>query len=333
MKRTTSSPGKRALIALASGLVAMSATFSALAGDYPERPITLVAPYGPGGAADLSARMIAGAAPAHLGQPILAINKTGAAGVVGSNFVKNSKPDGYTLLSARVGSQMGVPAMNKTIPYAWDEFTFLGLIEVNPFVLVVNPDSGIKTFADFEKKIKDGEEMTYSSAGVGTLLHIAVAVMSNSMGSDFEKLTHVPYKGGGKARAAVVGGQVDFSFQNLSAVAGAVEAGQLTPLVVTTTDRQPIIPDVPTAAEAGYTDLEKIIGWSAIYGPPGLPDDVVAKWTETLQALKEDNAWKRMTQGLGNIVDVRSPEDTKAYVGEQYKVYDETLEKLGLRIE
>jgi tripartite-type tricarboxylate transporter receptor subunit TctC len=325
--------GKSLLAAVIAAAATLTAAPGAIAGEYPERPITLVAPYGPGGASDLSARMVAGAAPTYLGQPILAVNKTGAAGVVGSNFVKNSKPDGYTLLSARVGSQMGVPAMNKTIPYAWDDFTFLGLLEVNPFVLVVNPESGINTFADFETKIKGGEEMSYSSAGVGTLLHIAVAVMSNGMGSDFDKLTHVPYKGGGKARAAVVGGQVDFSFQNLSAVAGALEAGQLTALVVTTTERQPIIPDVPTAAEAGYTDLEKIIGWSAIYGPPGLPDDVVAKWTETLQAMKEDKAWNRMTKGLGNIVDIRSPEDTKAYVGEQYKVYDETLAKLGLRIE
>ena len=86
---------------------------------------------------------------------MLVVNKTGAAGVVGSNFVKNSKPDGYTLLSARVGCQMGVPAMNKTIPYKWDDFTMLGLIERNPFVLVVNPKSSIKTFADFEKKIKN----------------------------------------------------------------------------------------------------------------------------------------------------------------------------------
>ncbi|MBX2826481.1 MAG: tripartite tricarboxylate transporter substrate binding protein [Gammaproteobacteria bacterium] len=332
MKRLYKTLRSGALAAVTTAMLAVAAA-PVQASDYPNRPITLVAPYGPGGASDLSARMIAGAAPSYLGQPILAINKTGAAGVVGSNFVKNSKPDGYTLLSARVGSQMGVPAMNKTIPYAWDDFTFLGLIEINPFVLVVNPDSGIKTFADFEKRIKEGAEMTYSSAGVGTLLHIAVAVMSNGMGSDFEKLTHVPYKGGGKARAAVVGGQVDFSFQNLSAVAGALEAGQLLPLVVTTTERQPIIPDVPTAKEVGYADLEKIIGWSAIYGPPGLPDDIVAKWSETLQSLKDDTAWKRMTAGLGNIVDIRTPEETKAYVGEQYKVYDETLLKLGLRIE
>ena len=317
----------------AMALVLAALPMSVMAEDYPDRPITMVVPYGPGGASDLSARMIAGAAPTYLGQPILAVNKTGAAGVVGSNFVLNSANDGYTLLSARVGSQMGVPAMNKTIPYAWDDFTIIGMTELNPFVLVVNPESGIETFADFEAKIKAGEEMSYSSAGVGTLLHIAVAVMSNAMGADFEKLTHVPFKGGGKARAAVVGGQVDFSFQNLSAVAGALEAGQLTALVVTTTDRQDIIPDVPTAAETGYTDLEMIIGWSAIYGPADLSDDVVAKWTETLNALKDDAAWNRMTKSLGNIVTIMSPEDTKAFVEAQYNTYNDTLEKLGLQIQ
>ena len=232
---------------LIAGAVMVTLPLATAQADYPERPVTLVAPYGPGGASDLSARMFAGAAPQHLGQPILAINKTGAAGVVGSNFVVNSKPDGYTLLSARVGSQMGVPAMNKTIPYNWDDFTMIGLIEVNPFVLTVNANSDIKTFDDFAKKIKAGEELTYSSAGVGTLLHIAVAVMANALGADFEKLIHVPYKGGGKARAAVVAGQVDFSFQNLSAVAGALEANQLRALVVTMPERQPIIKDVPTA--------------------------------------------------------------------------------------
>jgi len=315
----------------AGAILAFSA--SAVLAEYPDQPIKMVVPYGPGGAADLSARMIAGSAPTYLGQPILTVNKTGAAGVVGSNFVVNSAADGYTLLSARVGSQMGVPAMNRTIPYAWDQFTILGMLEINPFVLVVNPDSGIATFADFEAKVKAGEEMSYSSAGVGTLLHTATAVMSNAMGADFEKLTHVPYKGGGKARAAVVGNQVDFSWQNLSAVAGALESGQLTALVVTMPERQSIIPDVPTASEVGYTDLEKIIGWSAIYGPPNLPDDVVVKWSKTLQSLKEDKAWNRMTKGLGNIVTIMSPEETKAFVEAQYNVFSETMQKLDMVIE
>ena len=232
-----------------ASLSSIALSIGAQAADYPTRPITIVVPYGPGGASDLSARLIAASSPAFLGQPVMAVNKTGAAGVVGSNFVKNAKPDGYTLLSARVGSQMGVPAMNKTIPYKWDDFTILGLIEVNPFVLVVSPKSGIRTFADFEEKIKKGEEMSYSSAGVGTLLHTGVAVMADAMNADFEKLIHVPFKGGGKAAAAVISGQVDFSFQNLSAVSGKIDAGQLIPLVVTTPERQKIIANVPTAQE------------------------------------------------------------------------------------
>ena len=131
---------KKSLRNLALSIASLSSialSIGAQAADYPTRPITIVVPYGPGGASDLSARLIAASSPAFLGQPVMAVNKTGAAGVVGSNFVKNAKPDGYTLLSARVGSQMGVPAMNKTIPYKWDDFTILGLIEVNPFVLVV----------------------------------------------------------------------------------------------------------------------------------------------------------------------------------------------------
>lgn len=316
-----------------TSLTAVVSSYAVQASDYPSRPITIVVPYGPGGASDLSARLVAGSAPAYLNQPVLAVNKTGAAGVVGSNFVKNAKADGYTLLSARVGSQMGVPAMNKTIPYKWDDFTILGLIEVNPFVLVVSPQSGLKSFADFEKKIKNGEEMSYSSAGVGTLLHTGVAVMADAMNADFEKLIHVPFKGGGKAAAAVVSGQVDFSFQNLSAVSGKIEAGQLIPLVVTTPERQKIIENVPTAREVGYQNIEMVIGWSAIYGPPGLPDAVVTKWTDTLQKLKGDQGWNKMTKSLGNIVDIRSPADTKAYVEAQYKAYDKALKKMGLRIE
>jgi tripartite-type tricarboxylate transporter receptor subunit TctC len=316
-----------------TSLTAVVSSYAVQASDYPSRPITIVVPYGPGGASDLSARLVAGSAPAYLNQPVLAVNKTGAAGVVGSNFVKNAKADGYTLLSARVGSQMGVPAMNKTIPYKWDDFTILGLIEVNPFVLVVSPQSGLKSFADFERKIKNGEEMSYSSAGVGTLLHTGVAVMADAMKADFEKLIPVPFKGGGKAAAAVVSGQVDFSFQNLSAVSGKIEAGQLIPLVVTTPERQKIIENVPTAREVGYQNIEMVIGWSAIYGPPGLPDAVVTKWTDTLQKLKGDRGWNKMTKSLGNIVDIRSPADTKAYVEAQYKAYDKALKKMGLRIE
>lgn len=305
----------------------------ALAKDYPTRPITLVVPYGPGGAADLSARLIAGTAPSYLGQPILAVNKTGAAGVIGSTYVARSRPDGYTLLSARVGSQMGVPAMNKTIPYKWDDFSFIGLIETNPFVLVVAGDSKINSFADFKAKVEAGEGLTYGSAGVGTLLHIATAVMADNMGVGLDNLTHVPFKGGGKARAAIIGGKVDFMWQNLSGVINAMKAGQLKALAITTPERFTVVEHLPTVRELGYPGMEKIVGWSAIYGPKNLPKPILDRWVQTLKKLEQDKAWTRMTTGLGNVVDVRSPEDTKAFVQAQYEAFDATLNKLGLRIE
>lgn len=326
--------GRKFLTLLSTAaLGAVLSLSAAQAADYPERPITVVIPYGPGGASDLSGRLIAGSAPSYLGQPILAVNKAGAAGVTGSNFVLNAKPDGYTLLSARVGSQMGVPAMNKTIPYKWDDFTILGMLELNPFVLIVNPDSPYKTFADFEKAVKDGAELTYSSAGVGTLLHIATAVMIDAMGADPDKFTHVPFKGGGKARTAVVSGAVDFSWGNLSASIGAMESGQVTALAVTTPERFAAIPDIQTVSEAGYPTLEKIIGWSAMYGPPGLPEEVVNAWVDAIGKLKEDKAWLRLTKGLGNIVQIMDPEATKAFVEDQYNVFNDAIAKLGMTIE
>ena len=109
--------------------------------EYPTKPIQIIIPYDAGGAADLQARIIAGVAPQYIGHAVIASNRTGAGGVTGSNFVVRSKPDGYTLLLARVGSQAGVPAINPSIPYKWNDYTFLGLLEKNPFVLVVNSKS------------------------------------------------------------------------------------------------------------------------------------------------------------------------------------------------
>ena len=307
---------------------ALAIAMPVAAAEYPSRPITLVAPYGPGGASDLHARVVAGTATKYLLQAVLAVNKTGAAGVVGSNFVVRAKKDGYTLLSARVGSQAGVPAFNPNIPYKWDDFTFLGLTERNPFVLTVNAKTGPKSFKEFQDGIKSGKIKSYSSAGVGTLLHLAALVMADDMKVDANSLTHIPYKGGGKARAAVVGGQVDFSWQNLSAVIGAIRAGQARALAVTTTKRFAAIKDVPTVSELGYPNMETIIGWSGIFGPPGLPKPVVDKWVEVLASLKKDKAFNKLIKNLGSIPDVRSPADTKAFVKNQYETFKKVTAKI-----
>jgi tripartite-type tricarboxylate transporter receptor subunit TctC len=299
---------------------------------YPTKPVTMVSPYGPGGAADLAARTISATAPSYLGNGVLVVNRTGAAGVTGSTSVAKGKPDGYTLLLARVGSQAAVPAMNRKIPYKWDDFTFLGLLELNPFVLVVNADSPYKTLDDIKAAAKSGNKLSYSSAGVGTLLHVAMVMTLDEFGLKQSAMKHVPYKGGGKAAAALVGGHVDMMFQNLSGVIGNIQAGKLRALAVSTKKRVLSIKDVPTVAEAGYPGLETIVGWSGVWGPKNMPDEAIAKWTEVLSKLKTDKAWNKLTKALGSVPSIRNSADTKAFVKTQYEAFKELTERLGMTI-
>ena len=136
-----------------------------------------------------------------------------------------------------------------------------------------------------------------------------------------------------EAAAAVVGGHVDMIFQNLSGVISNIRAGKARALLVSTPERVETIPDVPTASEAGYPELGKVIGWSGVWGPPGMDQGAADKWVEVLGKLKDDKAWNKLTKGLGSIPSVRNPEDTKAFVEAQYNTYNDTLEKLGLQIQ
>ncbi len=313
--------------------VAMIAASGIAAAEYPTKPVTLVSPYGPGGAADLAARTLSATAPGYLGNGILVVNRTGAAGVSGSTTVAKGKPDGYTMLLARVGSQAAVPAINRTIPYAWDEFTFLGLLELNPFVLAVSADSPYNSLDDVKAAIEGGADLSYSSAGVGTLLHVAMVMTLDQFGMGADAMKHVPYKGGGKAAAAVVGGHVDMLFQNLSGVISNIQAGKLKALAVTTPERVLSIKDVPTVSEAGYPELQAVVGWSGLWGPPGLSDEVVNKWVEVLAKIAEDKAWLKLTKGLGSIPYVQPPAETKAFVENQYLAFKTLTEKLGMTIQ
>lgn len=317
----------------AAGLAALVASGGAMAADYPAKPVTLVVPYGPGGAADLAARTLSNEAPEYLGQNILVVNKTGAGGVVGSTQVAKSRKDGYTLLMARVGSQATVPAINRTIPYKWDDFTFLGLIEKNPFVLGVAADSKYQSFEELKAAIQNGERLSYASAGVGTLLHMAMLILLDDIGVGSEALIHVPFKGGGKATAAVVGGHADLIFHNLSGLSGAIESGQIRPLLTTTPERFASIPDTPTAQEMGHPNLENVIGWTGVWGPKDLPEDVVAAWVDVLGKISADDSWLEATGKLGSVPAVLSPADTQAFVEGQVQTFSSVAESLGMVIE
>ena len=321
----------RKAVSILIGAATLAASGIVLA-EYPTKPVTLVSPYGPGGAADLAARTLSATAPGYLGNGILVVNRTGAAGVSGSTTVAKGKPDGYTMLLARVGSQAAVPAINRTIPYAWDEFTFIGLLELNPFVLAVSADSPYNSLDDVKAAIEGGADLSYSSAGVGTLLHVAMVMTLDQFGMGADAMKHVPYKGGGKAAAAVVGGHVDMLFQNLSGVISNIQAGKLKALAVTTPERVLSIKDVPTVSEAGYPELQTVVGWSGLWGPPGLPDEVVTKWVGVLEKVSEDKAWLKLTKSLGSIPYVQPPAETKIFVEKQYLAFKTLTEKLGMTI-
>ncbi len=270
-------------------------------------------------------------APQYIGQPVLVVNKTGAGGVVGSTFVHQADPDGYALLLARVGSQAVTPALNETIPYKYDGFTFLGLLELNPFVFVVRADSPYKTFGDLVGALKaDPGKLSYSTSGPGTILNMGPQMLFDILGLPSDAATMVPYKGGGGAATALVGGHVDFLGINLAPVLNHIQAGKLRALAVTTDKRFHAIPDVPTVHELGYSQLGTIIGWSGLYGPPGLQKEVVDKWVAALQKVSKDKTWKSLTTKLGSVPQIRPPEATASFVKEQYQTYRKLGEKLGL---
>ena len=319
------------LVRIATGGVFLALAAAASA-KYPTKPVTLVSPYGPGGAADLAARTLAGTAPAYLGNAVLVVNRTGAAGVTGSTTVAKGRKDGYTVLLARVGSQAAVPAINRKIPYVWDEFTFLGLLELNPFVLVVNAKSPLKSPGRSQVGAERRSEAQLFFGGRRYAAACRHEHGPRPVRNGTGRHEACAYKGGGKAAAAVVGGHVDMMFQNLSGVIGNIRAGKMRALAVSTPNRVAALPDVPTVAEAGYPALETVVGWSGVWGPPGMNGEAADKWVEVLGKIKSDQAWIKLTKGLGSIPHVLGPADTKAFVKKQYEAFRNLTEKLGMTI-
>jgi tripartite-type tricarboxylate transporter receptor subunit TctC len=321
-----------ALASLAASLIAsLLVALPALA--YPDRPITLIAPFTPGGDADLSARNLAPAAQRILGQPIVVLNKAGASGALGSQQVKDATPDGYTLLVARVASHAVLPALKKNLSYKWNDFTFIGLLELNPVVCVVHADSPFHTLDDLKHAITtQPRKLNYSSSGIGTILHLGTQLLLQAFGAPSDAAAHVPYKGGGEAALAVLAKEVDFSCLNFPSAVGLIQSKRLRALAVLTPTRLKDIPDVPTAREAGYPQLEAIVGWSALLGPPRMDPAALATWIETLRTVGKDAGWRAAEEKIGSIPRMLSPQETERFMGEQYDIYARLAAQLHLEV-
>lgn len=316
---------------IGAALLAVMLPFAAPAQKYPTRPILIVAPFSAGGDSDLAARNLAAVLPKYLGQNAIVLNKVGASGAIGSEFVKNAAPDGYTLLLARVGSQATLPALKPDLGYKWNDFTFLGVLELNPYVCAVRANSPYKTFGELVEGIrKNPGKLKYSTAGVGTIHEMGPQLLFDQLKLGKEAAIQIPYKGGGDAAVALLSSQVDFGCSNLGTVLGFIVSGQLRGLLVTTPERYREIPNVPTAREAGYPFLERIIGWSALYGPPRMDRKLVSAWNETLQKVAKDPAWVGATEKIGSVPRIMPAEATMKFVKEQYETYYQLGKSINL---
>jgi tripartite-type tricarboxylate transporter receptor subunit TctC len=305
----------------------------AMAQAYPSKPITLVIPFGAGGDSDLSGRLLAQYAAKYLGNAsFVPLNRVGASGSIGTMVVRTAPADGYTLLVARIATHAVYPALESKAPYKWNEFTMLSLLELNPFICAVKADSAIRTVQDLHAAIrKDPGKLNFSTAGPGTSQNMAAQYLMSLAGLKPDAAVGIHYKSGGEVTTAVLSGQVQFACNNATTMVSQIRAGALRGLFVTTPERLPETPDVPTAREAGVPNMEKIVGWSALMGPPGLPKDVTERWVAALASLAKDPEWLAGIAKIGGIPAIRSPAETEKYVKEQYELYDGLITTLGIR--
>jgi len=311
--------------------LALAATHAAAQG-YPTRPIQFVVPFAAGGDSDLSGRNVAQTASKYLNNtPIVAVNRVGASGAIAATLVKNAVPDGYTLLVARIATHAILPALDSKLPYQWNEFTMLSLIELNPYVCFVRSDSPHKSAADLIGVIRRNPgKLNFSTSGVATSQNMAAQYWMTLAGLTKDHAVGIHYKGGGEVTTAVLGGQVDFACNNAPTVIPQVKAGRLRALFVTPV-QIPDLLDVPSAREAGYPDMEKIVGWTALMGPGKLPKAIVSRWTDVFARLAKDPDWQAGNARIGGVAAIRSPAETEQYVREQYELYDKLVTALGIR--
>lgn len=314
-------------------LVLLLAAAGAAHAQYPSRSVLLVVPYTAGSDADLAARNLAQHASRHLGQTLVVMNQPGASGAIGTVAVRNAPPDGYRLLLTRIANQVILPATDRKTPYAANDFTFLSLIDINPFVCAVKADAPYASMKDLVGEIrKHPGKLNFGTVGDGTIQNFGPQYLFNLAGLPKDAAVGVPYKGSGELTGALLGGHVQFVCSNLGALLGHFQAGSLKALMTTT--RQPLkeLPNVPTARTLGWPEMERLAAWSALAGPRGLPPlGVVGVWTDVMAKLAHDPAYLAGVEKLGAIPAVRPPAETDKFVRDQYELYAKLAERLGLR--
>lgn len=287
-------------------LAALALALIAPAHAWPEKSITIVVPFPPGGSTDTLARSIGAKMQEKLGQTVIVDNKAGATGTIGAALVKRAAPDGYTVLVSSLGPFVIAPHLIKNVAYdAGKDFDLLTVAVQAPNVLVVPAASPHKSVADVIAALKKTpDKISFASSGNGSSDHLTAELFWLQTGTSG---VHVPYKGGAPAVSDLLGGQVDASFQNINAIVQHVNGGKLRALAVTGAKRSTLLPNVPTLSESGVKDAD-VYSWQGIAAPKGLPADVKAKLHAAIVAALNDPGVKPKLLEVGFEIVANTPE-------------------------
>ncbi|MEN3363913.1 MAG: putative tricarboxylic transport rane protein [Burkholderiales bacterium] len=320
---------RRFLLKFAAAALPLLAVSSAFAQNYPNKPITLVAPFSAGGALDLIARSVGQKLTEEWGQSVVVDNKAGAAGIIGSQYVARSAPDGYTLLLGATTTHGINPSLYQKLPYdAVKDFTPVSLVATIPHILVVNPSVPVNTVSEFIQYAKSKPGLAFGSAGIGSPHHLAGEMLKTQARID---LLHVPYKGSAPAMVAVMSGEVSFMSVEITAAMPHIKAGKLKPIAVASSKRIPSI-DLPTFAESGLPGFE-VTAWYAVFAPQGTPKDVVAKLNGAISKAIVMKDVKEKFASLGAVPVGGTPEELGVYVKAELGRWSAAVKSSGAKAE
>ena len=314
-----------------AAMMSMSWHTASVAQAYPTKPVTFIVPFPPGGGTDISARTVAAKLTQKWGQSVIAENRAGAAGILGTDAAAKARPDGYTLLIVNVGITSINPALYPKLPYDPDKaFAPISLICELPFVLMASPKfppSSVQELVAYAKKNPD--KVTFASSGQGGSPHLTAEIFQLATGT---KMTHVPYKGGGPAMTDLMAGHVDLLFASVLEGSGHIKTGKLKGLAVSHARRSPAIPDVPTLAEAGVKNAESG-SWIALLAPAGTPAPIIAKVGADLKEAVAASDVKEKLIAQGAVPQASTPGELQKLIDTDLARYGRIIREKGLKPE